>query len=190
MVPGTRSGCRARAPPWVPGFPGTTRQRVGRLTIGCGCGTEGSDPSASLGKTGSGDDEVCGNNGMGGYRIKSGKTMEGVTSTPTGRLVSERGCELRCGLIPPCHATADFRTTTGILYLPFHRTGYSNPDPACAPTGPPINMPRQTEPNANNALGSLLQDMMPRGQVRSENTQAISGKPGLLNPTYEESRHG
>ena len=24
-------------------------------------------------------------------------------------------------------------------------------------------MPRQTEPNANNALGGLLQDMMPRG---------------------------
>ena len=40
-------------------------------------------------------------------------------------------------------------------------------------------MPRQTEPNANNALGSLLQDMLPRGQVRSENTQAISGQPGL-----------
>ena len=40
-------------------------------------------------------------------------------------------------------------------------------------------MPRQTEPNANNALGSLLQDMMPRGQVRSENTQAISGQPAL-----------
>ncbi len=40
-------------------------------------------------------------------------------------------------------------------------------------------MPRQTEPNANNPLGSLLQDMMPRGQVRSENTQAISGQPGL-----------
>ena len=40
-------------------------------------------------------------------------------------------------------------------------------------------MPRQTEPNANNALGSLLQDMLPRGQVRSENTQAISGRPGL-----------
>ena len=40
-------------------------------------------------------------------------------------------------------------------------------------------MPRQTEPNANNALGSLLQDMMPRGQVRSENTQAITGKPSL-----------
>ena len=40
-------------------------------------------------------------------------------------------------------------------------------------------MPRQTEPNANNALGSLLQDMLPRGQVRSENTQAISGQPAL-----------
>ena len=40
-------------------------------------------------------------------------------------------------------------------------------------------MPRQTEPNANNALGSLLQDMLPRSQVRSENTQAISGHPGL-----------
>ena len=40
-------------------------------------------------------------------------------------------------------------------------------------------MPRQTEPNANNALGSLLEDMLPRGEVRSENTQAISGQPGL-----------
>ena len=40
-------------------------------------------------------------------------------------------------------------------------------------------MPRQPEPNANNALGSLLQDMLPRGQVRSVNTQAISGQPGL-----------
>ena len=40
-------------------------------------------------------------------------------------------------------------------------------------------MPRQTEPNANNALGSLLQDMLPCSQVRSENTQAISGQPGL-----------
>ena len=40
-------------------------------------------------------------------------------------------------------------------------------------------MPRQTEPNANNALGSLLQNMLPRSQVRSENTQAISGQPGL-----------
>ena len=40
-------------------------------------------------------------------------------------------------------------------------------------------MPRQTEPNANNALGSLLQDMLPRSQVRSENTQTISGHPGL-----------
>ncbi len=41
------------------------------------------------------------------------------------------------------------------------------------------DMPRQTEPNANNALGSLLQEMLPRGQVRSENTRAISGQPGL-----------
>ena len=40
-------------------------------------------------------------------------------------------------------------------------------------------MPRQTEPNANNALGGLLQDMLPRGQVRSENTQAITGQPSL-----------
>ena len=40
-------------------------------------------------------------------------------------------------------------------------------------------MPRQTEPNANNALGSLLQAMLPRSSVRSENTQAISGKPAL-----------
>ena len=38
-------------------------------------------------------------------------------------------------------------------------------------------MPRQTEPNANNALGSLLQDLLPRSEVRSENTQAISGYP-------------
>ena len=40
-------------------------------------------------------------------------------------------------------------------------------------------MPRQTEPNANNALGNLLYGMMPGRQVRSENTQAIVGHPGL-----------
>ena len=40
-------------------------------------------------------------------------------------------------------------------------------------------MPRQTEPNANNAMGSLLQAMLPRSIVRSENTQAISGHAGL-----------
>ena len=57
----------------------------------------------------------------------------------------------------------------GILLLNFH----------CGPTGLKSSMPRQTEPNANNALGSLLQDMLPRGQVRSENTQAISGQAGL-----------
>ena len=40
-------------------------------------------------------------------------------------------------------------------------------------------MPRQTEPNANNAIGSLLQVMLPRSQVRSEHTRAIAGHPGL-----------
>ena len=40
-------------------------------------------------------------------------------------------------------------------------------------------MPRQTEPNANNAMGSLLEDMLTRSQVRSENTRAISGQPSL-----------
>ena len=40
-------------------------------------------------------------------------------------------------------------------------------------------MPFQTEPSANNATGSLLQAMMPRSTVRSENTQAIAGHPGL-----------
>ena len=39
-------------------------------------------------------------------------------------------------------------------------------------------MPRQTEPNANNALGTLLQAMLPRSSVRSENTQTISRHPG------------
>ena len=40
-------------------------------------------------------------------------------------------------------------------------------------------MPRQTEPNANNALGNMLQGMLPGRQVWSENTRAISGRPGL-----------
>ena len=40
-------------------------------------------------------------------------------------------------------------------------------------------MPHQTEPSANNAMGGLLQAMLPRSSVRSENTQAISGHPGL-----------
>ena len=40
-------------------------------------------------------------------------------------------------------------------------------------------MPHQTEPNANNAMGSLLQGMLPRSEVRSENTSAIAGRPGL-----------
>ena len=40
-------------------------------------------------------------------------------------------------------------------------------------------MPHQTEPNVNNALGNLLQRMLPRGKALSENTQAIAGRPGL-----------
>ncbi len=40
-------------------------------------------------------------------------------------------------------------------------------------------MPRQTEPNANNALGALLQGMMHGCSIRSENTQAIVGQAGL-----------
>ena len=40
-------------------------------------------------------------------------------------------------------------------------------------------MPQQTEPSANNALGALLGKMLPTSSVRSENTQAIVGHPGL-----------
>ena len=40
-------------------------------------------------------------------------------------------------------------------------------------------MPHQTEPNANYTMGGLLQSMLPRSRVRSENTQAIAGRPGL-----------
>ena len=40
-------------------------------------------------------------------------------------------------------------------------------------------MPHQTEPSANNATGGLLQAMLPRSRVRSENTQAIANQPGL-----------
>ncbi len=40
-------------------------------------------------------------------------------------------------------------------------------------------MPRQTEPSVNNALQAVLQGMMARSRVRSENTRAIVGQPGL-----------
>ncbi len=40
-------------------------------------------------------------------------------------------------------------------------------------------MPHQTEPSVNNAMGGLLQDVLPRSDVRSENTQAIYRHPGL-----------
>ena len=49
------------------------------------------------------------------------------------------------------------------------------------PAGKRLNssMPHQTEPSANNAIGSLLQGMLSRRQVLSENTQTIAGHPGL-----------
>ena len=40
-------------------------------------------------------------------------------------------------------------------------------------------MPRQTEPSVNNALGVLLQRMLAGCEVRTENTRAIAGHPGL-----------
>ena len=39
-------------------------------------------------------------------------------------------------------------------------------------------MPRQAEPNANNALGDMLRGMMPGCEVRSENTQTFIDPPG------------
>ena len=39
-------------------------------------------------------------------------------------------------------------------------------------------MPRQTEPNANNALGDMLRGMMPGCDIRSENTQTFIDHPG------------
>ena len=40
-------------------------------------------------------------------------------------------------------------------------------------------MSHQTEPSANNALGNLLQPMLPRSEVHSEKTGTIAGHPGL-----------
>ena len=40
-------------------------------------------------------------------------------------------------------------------------------------------MPHQTEPSANSALGTLLQGMLGKATVRSENTQVIEGHAGL-----------
>ncbi len=40
-------------------------------------------------------------------------------------------------------------------------------------------MPRQTEPSANNALGGLLQPMLPGSRVLFENTRVIAGRPAL-----------
>ena len=40
-------------------------------------------------------------------------------------------------------------------------------------------MARQTEPSVNNALGGLLQGMLSRSDVLSENTQTITGHAGF-----------
>ena len=40
-------------------------------------------------------------------------------------------------------------------------------------------MARQTEPSVNNAMERVLQGMLSRSHVRSENTQTITGHPGL-----------
>ena len=40
-------------------------------------------------------------------------------------------------------------------------------------------MPRHTEPSANNDLADLMRPILPAWDVRSENTQVISGRPGL-----------
>ena len=40
-------------------------------------------------------------------------------------------------------------------------------------------MPRRTEPSVNNAMESVLQGMLSRSDVRSENTRTITGHPGL-----------
>ena len=40
-------------------------------------------------------------------------------------------------------------------------------------------MPNQIEPSVNNALGILLQGMLSRSHVRSENTQTFEGHPGM-----------
>ena len=50
-------------------------------------------------------------------------------------------------------------------------------------------MPRETEPNLNNALGSILRKMMHGTHLRSENTQVIRGNPGLR-PDILIATHG
>ena len=42
-----------------------------------------------------------------------------------------------------------------------------------------IDMPRQSKPNANNALGNLLQEMLTRSKDPYENSRPISWHPGL-----------
>ena len=40
-------------------------------------------------------------------------------------------------------------------------------------------MPHQSEPSVNNALRDMLQPMLPKSSLLSENTQVIQGHPGL-----------
>lgn len=50
-------------------------------------------------------------------------------------------------------------------------------------------MPRETEPNLNNALGNILRKMMHGTHLRSENTQVIRDNPGLR-PDILIAAHG
>ena len=50
-------------------------------------------------------------------------------------------------------------------------------------------MPHQTEPNVNVAIAGLLQGMLARSSVLAENTQTISGSPGLK-PDVLITAHG
>ena len=56
----------------------------------------------------------------------------------------------------------------------------STPGPPLPPSnkGPADQLPRQTEQNANNALGILLQSMFSRSRVYYENTRVIVDHPG------------
>ena len=64
--------------------------------------------------------------------------------------------------------------------MPKRRMPYNLPPSPLAPSnkGPADQMPRQTEQNANNALGILLQSMFSRSRVYYENTRVIVDHPG------------
>ena len=68
------------------------------------------------------------------------------------------------GAGPTCAKTKDAVQSTPTTLAPANK-------------GPTDQMPRQTEPNVNNALGILLQGMFSRSRVYYENTQVIAGHP-------------